>query len=796
MKKILLFICVLHVLCGVAFAQTLKVGIVLDGPSKALTDLVDSIDNEVKKLLSEDELIEISKNNIQIGKFTESSIKSELEKLYRNKKIDAIIALGPVASDLICHQKSFSKPCFAAHILNSKMQSLEPLDGTSGIENLSYVDHEIHLEKHFDKFQEIISVEKIHVLLSDYMVKALPALKEYFNKIAKDQNLEVEIIPVTNNIRFISRKFKKAQAIFVGPLVHLDSAAKDKLIRMINEAKIPSITLMGKKAVEEGIFASILTEIDPDKVARRLAVNLHRTLLADEPADFNVSLSAVERLTINMETARKIGVYPTWEQMTDAILLNNERQDIRRELSINKVINIALKENLTLIAKRQELEAGVQKIKRARSQFKPKLSVYGRETVLDQDRADSMSSPAEYSAKLGADLVQVIFSDQAKANIDIQKLLHSSQKEEERALILDIIRDASLAYLNVLKAKTLVAIQKDNLEVTRKNLEIAKFREKIGISAPAEVYRWEIQMAGARQAVIDATVMRKKSELALNQLLSAPQEAEFRTANQNIYDQVFVLKKQHMVGYLDNLKGYKVVRDFLVEDTFKNSPEIKQIEKGIKAQRRLKLANHRRYNSPTIALQGNFERTFHEKGKGETKPTLPPPFNAAFKYPDKNDWYVGVNISMPLYEGGDRKAAIKETKAMVDKLKADLQSVKQKLELNTRVKLEDARGSYCSIKLSSDRAEYASKTLDLVQSAYTRGAVNILDLIDAQNASLVSKEASANAVFNFLSDFIRVCRAVGDYDFILNKPAFSSWYKRLEKYFNARDRRIIREVTN
>jgi outer membrane protein TolC len=221
----------------------------------------------------------------------------------------------------------------------------------------------------------------------------------------------------------------------------------------------------------------------------------------------------------------------------------------------------------------------------------------------------------------------------------------------------------------------------------------------------------------------------------------------------------------------------------MVQDTFAFSPELQQINNGLKAQKRIHKSARRRFDSPTVALQGNFTRTLRETGVGETKPALPAPFSSVLKYPDKNDWYVGLNVSIPIHEGGDRKAAVKEADAGIKKLENDREFLKQRLELNTRVTLEDARASYSSIKLAETRADYASKTLELVQSAYTRGAVNILDLIDAQNASLVAKEASANAIFNFLSDFIKVCRAVGSFDFMLKEESHKTWYERLESYY-------------
>jgi hypothetical protein len=61
--------------------------------------------------------------------------------------------------------------------------------------------------------------------------------------------------------------------------------------------------------------------------------------------------------------------------------------------------------------------------------------------------------------------------------------------------------------------------------------------------------------------------------------------------------------------------------------------------------------------------------------------------------------------------------------------------------------------------------------------------VSVLDLIDAQNAFLVAKEAAADAVFSFVKDFVYVCRAVGSYDIMLDEKSNAEWFKRLRIYY-------------
>lgn len=773
------------------YAATIKVAIVRDGDSQQESILVEKLRSELEKLNTDYDDVIIAEDLEFSGQNDGALLEKAISQALASKKADAVLCTGPLGSHIISKQKNFPRPAFAAQVLNSKAQQISLPKNTKGLANLNLIDFALDPRAVLDNLQQIRRVQKLAIVVSRSWLDVLPELSSSLLETASGMNIKAELVE--------AEKIGQAKQALIG----FDAAvvfpiSESEQVRVAAELKgagIVSMSLLGAQAVENGLFACIFPNIDSVKLSRRLALNLQRLLFNEDPAQFESHYGLPQRLHLNMETARQVKVFPTWAQMTDAVLYRAEPVDLERKLSLTEVIQTAVVRNLQLAAKQQEIEAGRHGVDRARSNLRPKVGLFARENVLDEDRAATIMTPAKYTTQIGVDLMQVLYHEPARANIDIQKIMLAARRDEEKAMILDIMRDAALAYLNVLKTKTLQAIQRDNLEVTRANLDIARFREEVGTSGPAEVYRWEIQMASARQAVIDASVMRKKAELALNQILNSSQEEEFTTADCDIFAKVFMLDTQKVAPYIDNVFGFKVFRDFLVKHTFARSPEIMQIENNIKAQKRALLSARRRYHQPTVAVQGNFTRTLKEAGPGEPKPAMPPAFSSFFSYPDKNDWFIGLNVSFPLHEGGDRPAAVKQAQAIIRQLENNHQLLLQRLELNTRVTLEDTRSSFASIGLSNTRAEYAEKALDLVQSAYQRGAVNILDLIDAQNASLVSKEASANAMFNFFSDFVRVCRAVGSFDFILEQESHSDWQEKLQDYYreNAADAIIDRK---
>ena len=812
---------------GISFpglAKTLNVGIVFDGPSDSTLAFVSSINDELPNALSSDD--EVVFKEKFAGKFDTNQIKSGLTKLMNDKSIDTVIAIGPVASHIAATLDKYNKPVIASHIYNAEMQKLSKKNGTSGKKNLSYIDMNLDISKHIEKFQEIRTFKKLHILISPYMINGVPQLADSLKAQTEKTGVDLEILPSDTKAYDISLKMKDAEAVYVAPLPDLPEEHRCMIIARINELKVPTMAMFGRDMLDCGVLCTIATGIDTQKLARRIANNLARIISNEDPANFPVTFSHTQRMTINMETCRRVGVFPSFSQMSDADIINEE-VDTERKISITQAIETALSKNLTKLAKQHEVKSQKHSLDKARAALVPRGNTYIREVAIDEDRAESMLTPAEYSTQIGANLRYTIISEDGKANVDVQKYLLAAKKDEERALILDIIQDAAISYLNVLKTKTLKNIQTDNLEVTKANLELAKQREKAGSAGPAEVYRWEIQMASARQSVVEAAAKKRKSELALNEALSAKQDQPFNTLEDDLFSDIFFFDYNRVAPYIDNVLSFDIFGDFLVEDSFVFSPELSAINHNLEAAARNRRAHRRRQqHRPTLDLAGNFTRTIHKNGAGEDKPYISDvnlplsmfemkepyksagvkvpnvsmPLHSLFKFPDDNDWQVALSLTFPVFDGALTGAALREADDMLDSLRSKRDAVMQKLELKTRVSLEDAKASFISIKLAKQRVEYAGKALDVVRSAYSRGAIDILDLIDAQNGFRIAKEAYANAVFTFLSDFVHVCRSVGTFDFIMNQRTNNEYYERIEAYFKSRNipatSRSVKETNN
>ena len=142
-----------------------------------------------------------------------------------------------------------------------------------------------------------------------------------------------------------------------------------------------------------------------------------------------------------------------------------------------------------------------------------------------------------------------------------------------------------------------------------------------------------------------------------------------------------------------------------------------------------------------------------------------------------------MSASLPLFEGGARRAEQAQTSEQLEELRLKRRSLAQQVEQRARSALHAAGASYAGIELSEASADAAERNLALVTDAYQQGAASILDLLDAQTQTLVAQEVAASAGFDYLIDFMNVQRAVGRFDFFITPEEYQAFLERLRLFF-------------
>ena len=243
----------------------------------------------------------------------------------------------------------------------------------------------------------------------------------------------------------------------------------------------------------------------------------------------------------------------------------------------------------------------------------------------------------------------------------------------------------------------------------------------------------------------------------------------------------FVTGQERFRVFIETPKGYGVFRDFIVLEGLGRAPELRRIDAGIAAQERLAASIKRALWSPTVAFRAALDEILSRGGAGSSgsgSAALP------FELPtaDESSWSLAVNATLPLFTGGSRSAERIQADIDLERLRLERAAAEERIEQRVRTALVRARASFVGIRLSNQAAKAARRNLDLVEDSYSRGVASLLDLLDAQTAALNAEEQAANALYDFLIDWLEAQRASNTFDFFAGEDERREWSERLDAY--------------
>jgi len=483
---------------------------------------------------------------------------------------------------------------------------------------------------------------------------------------------------------------------------------------------------------------------------------MQAVMLGERAEDQPTASLRKEQLTINMATARYISVSPSFDVLTDAVLLNEDAEITGQQYGLVDIARLALDQNQDLLAESYGVQAGLQEIARARANLLPQLGASAGRTVRKDSPSVSAGLFAERSSDSTISLDQLIYSDSASANLKIQKELQRTRLASLREFRLDVVQAATTSYYTVLNARSQLAVQENNLKITRANLELAEDRVRLGTSTRADLYRWQAELARAQISVLNARSALNRSWETLSRILHMPQGARFGL-REATFDEPFVMTREEFDELVRSPADYARFSRFYIDRAIRQAPELEQLTAQIAAKRRELMSQRRAFWLPDVTVGGRYTSNLSQSGLGA----------GTTAGEGLNDWSVGIQATLPLFSGGLRRANVSRASFELRQLESLRASTEERIEEEIRNQLHSAQAAYGQIDLSASAAEASRKNFELVSDAYARGTVTIIELLDAQDTSLTASAAAAEALYNFLITIMSVQRAIGGYDYLL-----------------------------
>lgn len=755
---------------------SVSIGILLDGHTTISQAFINNLQDELNRLLGTKYNIEIADRDILSAEWSSANAKLLYRKLVSDTRINIIIGAGVITSTVLAAEPSFAKPVIAIGLLDPKIQGIPPAsDNRSNISNFTYVQFNHSIKADINRFYDLVPYKKIAVIANDQFLKMV--LSEETIMPIGDTGSTVILLPcpVSNKVEDVLNKMAGVDAAYISYLGNFSEQERRSLIQALTFRKIPTFGSF-LKDVHLGALAAIAPEEDWTRLVRRVALNVEAILAGTNASELAVQIDFTESFTINMQTARELGLSPPFSILSQADLLNEFKDDNAPATTLTEAMKQA-----SLVSSEVKIEESSVNIARddvslAKAGWRPTLNASGNYTVIDEDTANaSYGSQAERTSTAAFTAQQIIYSDAVTGNITATGYLLESARSGLEQVMLDSILTAAKAYLTILKTKTAITIHQQNVLLTNQNLAIARKRETIGYSGLSDVYRWQSKLASAQTDLFTAKNSYRLARIELNRILNRSLQEPLTVSEPSLSGILMDNNTSRKISTLaDGPVSFETLARFFINEATQNAPEVQQYDAVLAARERQLLIYERKRYFPVVSLNAQGQHVFSRDGVGADYTGVEPV---------DDNWNMAMSMTWELYQGGANNSNISQMKHELIKLKEQKHRLVLNIERNVRSNLMDLSNNAVNLGNSRRSSEFAKKNMTLVKDDYESGRVAAVELLDAQNSALTAELTALNSEYDFLISQLSLERSIGNFSLLSSTAENQAFLDRLESFF-------------
>ncbi len=735
--------------------RTIQIGILQDGPYWYNSPLISKVKIELDKLNDGQFKIVYPKQFNLNAQYDPQKIKKYAATLL-NSKLDAIISFGMGSSLYFSKQTPLPIPVVAMDfILPTGLGMLSPKTFKPINPNWTTSFDPTYVENTLKIFPKLLPVKKFAILCPKVICgfnSQIPSLIENFVK--GDSKAKVVIITPQNYPEIIS-KLNTSLAI-VEPLKGFTDKQMVDLYNLLIKRRIVSFTVDGLNGIKKGALVSI-HDYNTSRMGRNFALKLY-DIINNTPTDQIpvIDFKSAE-LIFNLETAEKIGYHIPFDFLDEARMYGKTKENPL--LTFKKAIQLALNQNYDIKAQALFQNQAYLDVEITKRGFYPQVTTGLNYNRTNKSRADAFLQPRG-EAKWEIQLEQRLYDRQLSKSIETAKVTNKIEKQNLEVLNQDIIEQVSLAYLDNLLGYELVNIQKDYLNVIRKNQSLAELKFKTRETGKSDILRLNIELENARIDLMDAKEFQFRAQVILNNLLNLPRETAHKFEEGSFSEKDYSKRGNRFSKYLLTMKQIKTFRDFFEQESLNNSPDLKALKTNLKRANVQKDQVLSQFY-PTAKLQAEYFNQFQDSSQNFT-----PPQQQTFENRFGDGWQAQFRLDIPLFLGGARFKQLEQANSQILEFQARVNSLKNSLSQRSRSGLFNLFRSRKNLEFALRNVNSSKENLKLAEISYLEGDLPVIDLLDSQTRLILSITSATRTRYQFFKDLFALFRTVGRTDLI------------------------------
>ena len=393
------------------------------------------------------------------------------------------------------------------------------------------------------------------------------------------------------------------------------------------------------------------------------------------------------------------------------VVLANTSTHAQKTLSLNEAIQTALKnsydiqlvENNLAIAKNNNnigVAGGLPTITNTTTNNNTLTTI--NQTFPDANRNTSRNGVDGSTLNNGLNASMLLFNGyRVQATKSRLASLETQNKALLESQLLNTISTVMQQYYNVVRQQAFLKTIQKSIETSKQRLEIIETRQKIGVANQADFLQSNLDLNALLQA-------------EQNQLLIIDQ------AKADLLNTI-VLPATTPVLINDSIKIDDQIMLSVVEEKMKNHPLLQSAQQLINVNQFLEKET-KSLTYPTLRASTGYNYNSNKSAAGFIL------LNESYGP------FLGVNLSIPIYNGSANKRAIKNAAINTNNSKIQFQNTEQNLTTELFKTYQSYKNSLKQTPIEIQNFEMSQSLLDLVMQKYQLGQATMVDVKQAQQS--------------------------------------------------------------
>ncbi len=377
-----------------------------------------------------------------------------------------------------------------------------------------------------------------------------------------------------------------------------------------------------------------------------------------------------------------------------------------------------------------------EKLPQARSGLLPSISLSGSTQYNDREVTFRDPTVPGNSARFNSNALNLSLSQPLYRRQNTVAVAQSRTQVDQADAVLaqaaqDLITRVAQAYVDVLLSRDNVAFAGAQKTAIAEQLQQAKISFQVGTATITDTHeaqaRFDLATSQEIAAKSDLDVKQRALELLIgkNTPVLAPLSAR-----------------------LQLVPPEPAVLDKWVEEARSANPQVRAAEQGLTLAQQ-EVVRNRGAHYPTLDAFAGVTR--NASGVG----TLGGPGT------DINNRNIGLQLAMPIYQGGLVTSRVREAAASEEKARQDVESARRGVELQARQNYLGVTSGIAQVRALEAALTSSQSALDSTRLGREVGVRTQVDVLNAQQQLFSARRDLAQAKYNYIMSTLRLKAAVG-----------------------------------